>query len=289
AFNAIWYRLSWLSLQSGRGVAQLVLAAGFAVNDVRTARDHAGRGAYYWRALESQLGVQGTGQVGQPKVTEVNDKARQVREEYLMGKVGSLSRISEIVDDAHIIMGLSGLLAVNESFYAMKKDMDGIVGGAFDYLGRDLSKLCTSYTVRFEAILDDTEKGIRAGGNFWQLGNAATNKFLAIVHEPTFKPDLDAIVNRIKWIKAIEIIGKVLAIVAVAAFTGGAAGAAFGGVLEGAGASAGVIAAGEFAAEVVSFTLVSRLGNQLAFGKNDTSFGEDLLTNTLMFGFLKAA
>src|SRR5262249_2131406 len=75
AFNAIWYRLSWLYLQSGRGVAQLVLAAGFAVNDVRTARDHAGRGAYYWRALESQLGVQGTGQVGQPKVTEVNDKA----------------------------------------------------------------------------------------------------------------------------------------------------------------------------------------------------------------------
>jgi Domain of unknown function (DUF4157) len=289
AFNAIWYRLSWLYLQSSRGIGQLVQAASFAIKGVRTARDHAGRGAYHWRALESQLGVQGTGEVGEPKVREANEKARQVREEYLMGQVGSLSRISKVVDDAHVIMGLSGLLAVNESFYAMKKDMDGIVGGAFDYLGRDLSKVCSGYTARFAAILDDTEKGIRARGDFWQLGSAATTRFHAIITSPTFKLDLDAISSRIKWIKAIEIIGKVLAIVGVAAFTGGAAGAAVGGALEGAGASAGVIAAGEFAAEVATFTLVSRLGNQLAFGRSDTSLGEDLVTNTLMFGFLKAA
>lgn len=56
-----------------------------------------------------------------------------------------------------------------------------------------------------------------------------------------------------------------------------------------AGASATVVAAGDFAAEVVTFTVASRIGNQVAFGKNDSSFGEDLITNALMFGFLKAA
>ena len=288
AFNAIWYRLSWLYLQGGRGVFKLLLSAAVGVNDVRTARDHAGRGAVHWPKVEAQLGVEGTGQLHPRKVTEANDRAIQIRKEYLSGKTGSLSQISEIVDDAHVIMGLSGLLAMNKSFYAMKKDMDGIVGGAFDWMGRNLSSVCSTYIGRFEAILDDTEKGLRAD-NFRQLGTDATTRFHAIITPPTFKLDLDAISSRIKWIKAIEIIGKVLAIVGVAAFTGGAAGAAVGGALEGAGASAGVIAAGGFAAEVATFTLVSRLGNQLAFGRSDTSLGEDLVTNTLMFGFLKAA
>jgi hypothetical protein len=81
----------------------------------------------------------------------------------------------------------------------------------------------------------------------------------------------------------------VLVIVGAAAFTGGLAGAAIGGALEGAGATAGIVAAGEFAAEVVTFTIVSRLGNKAVLGAHDTNFAEDLVTNTLMFGFLKAA
>ena len=289
AFNAIWYRLSWLYLQSGRGIGQLVLAASFAIKDVRTARDHAGRGAYYWRALESQLGVQGTGEVGEPKVREANEKARQVREEYLMGKVGSLSRISQVVDDAHVIMGLSSLLAVDEAVLRHEEGHGRHRRGRVRHPGPRCPRSAPATRPGLRRSSTTPRKESAARGDFRQLGSAATNKFLAIVHERTFKPDLDAIVNRIKWIKAIEIIGKVLAIVAVAAFTGGAAGAAVGGALEGAGASAGVIAAGGFAAEVVTFTLVSRLGNELAFGKSGISLGEDLVTNTLMFGFLKAA
>lgn len=285
AFDAVWFRIASLYLQSGRGVGTLIQTASSAVHDVREARSHAGRGAVYWWALESQLGVEGTRQRGRAKVEETGTKAQQIREDFLAGQTGSLSRLVEVIEDAQRITGLAGLLACNEAFHAFRTDLDGIVGGAFDHLGRNISHVCADYNAQFEAILDDAERALRSGTGFQKVGKAAVDRFLTIVRKPEFRQDLAAIASRVKWVKAIEIVGKVLMIMAVAALTAGVAGAAVASALEG----TGVAAIASYAAEVTTFTLVSRLGNQIAFGKNDTSFAEDLATNALMFGVLKAA
>ena len=121
------------------------------------------------------------------------------------------------------------------------------------------------------------------------IGRPAVDRLHALTRSDRFKADIKAIESRIKNIALVQTLAKVLAIVGVAALTAGVAGAAVGGALEGAGAATGVVTTGEFAAEVVTFTMVTRAGNEVAFGKNETGLAEDLVTNAVMLGTLKAA
>jgi len=150
------------------------------------------------------------------------------------------------------------------------------------------AKVASGYRMQFEAIATNAEKDLKAGKPLDAVGPGTVKAFQAVCNDK-FKCDCDDIRSRIKTVKTIEALGKVLAIIGVSALTGGAAGAAVGGLLEGAGAGAAVVASGEFVAEVVTFTMVSRAGNQSVFGGNQASLGEDLISNALMFGFLKAA
>jgi hypothetical protein len=288
AFAALWLRIASLYLQNGRGASAMLSKAAIASGDVMDMRASAGRGAQYWPELETKLGVSvGGARPSGNAIDESSDLVRQIREDFIAGKTGTLAKITKVVDDSQLIMTLANLLTTIEVFYACKKELSGIVGGALDKLGRNMTGLCQTHISDLQTLIDPLEKQLVAGADLSDAGKAAAAGYRTKI--PEIRTDLESIQSRIKTVAIVNTIGKVLVILGAAALTGGAAGAAVGGALEGAGATAGVVWAGSTAAEIVTFTLVSRAGNQAVFGKNDTSLTEDLVTNTIMFGFLKAA
>lgn len=294
AFEALWYRITTLYLQEGSGAGAMLTAAENEAQEVLTIRGKAPAVAF--PKLEHALGVPsavvsaGNGGSDASLITRARERMAEVRAEFMAGKSGSLAKVSALVGDVQVATGLASILVLAQTFRNMKAEMHGVVGGAADTVGRDLSAVCDGYAKQLDGFAAGVESKLPAPlDQVPALGRPAVDQLQALCNSDQFKKDIEAIKSRLKTIAVIETLGKVLAIVGVAALTGGAAGAAVGGALEGAGATAGVAAAGEFAAEVVTFTVVSRIGNQVAFGKNETGFAEDLLTNAVMLGSLKAA
>jgi hypothetical protein len=294
AFEALWYRITTLYLQEGSGAGAMLTAAENEAQEVLAIRGKAPAVAF--PKLEHALGVPsavvtaGNGGSDASLITRARERMAEVRAEFMAGKSGSLAKASALVGDVQVATGLASILVLAQTFRNMKAEMHGVVGGAADTVGRDMSAVCDGYARQLDGFAASVESKLPAPlDQVPALGRPAVDQLQALCNSEQFKKDIEAIKSRLKTIAVIETLGKVLAIVGVAALTGGAAGAAVGGALEGAGATAGVAAAGEFAAEVVTFTVVSRIGNQVAFGKNETGFAEDLLTNAVMLGSLKAA
>ena len=288
AFNTLWYRVTSLYLERGRGADGMLGAAQVTANNVRMLRG-ADRGAIYYPRLEAMLHVPGSDEEPDAIGAKAYEEWAAVRADFTAGKPGVLARVTKGVEDAQTAMGLAALLCTVEVFHSFKRELDGMVGKVADTLGRDLSKVCQDHAIELETLASGVEAKLKGGSDIKTASAGVVAKFQSIASSATFKADVAAVQSRIKTVKTIETLGKVLAVIGVAALTAGAAGAAVGGALEGAGASALVVGAGEFAAEVVVFTFASRLGNQVVMGGNSTSVGEDLVTNALMFGFLKAA
>jgi hypothetical protein len=97
----------------------------------------------------------------------------------------------------------------------------------------------------------------------------------------SFESDLDAVYSRLKWINRIDFAGKLVLIVAAATLTGGLAGSI-----------AEVFGAGWFSMAVVTgfgFTVGSRLGQHLAYGKVEGGIGsfiDEWFWNAVTFGVL---
>jgi len=103
-----------------------------------------------------------------------------------------------------------------------------------------------------------------------------------------FQSDVEDFQTRLKWVERINFVAKLAVIVAAAALTGGTAGSlAFAG-LRALGAGVALATAGELAVGGLVFTLVSRGGQQIMFGKAEGSFLSDLFWNTVTLGVLKA-
>lgn len=291
AFNALWHRLTALYLQKGKGVDAMVQSGQNLAQDIV---NMTGSGEKPFDRIRNQLGVG----KGGTNVLRTAEQVEIVRREFTAGAKGSLAKVSAVVEDAQVITGLGTLIVTDQLFHKFKAELAGIVGKVADKTPgtRNLTRVCDERIATIEALAQTVEDALAGARTQDELaaalrttGRAAVSKFQALANTREYKQDLKDIQSRIKTVKVLETLAKVLAIMAVAALTGGAAGAAVGTALEGMGASAGVVATGEFAAEVAAFTLTSRLGNDLAFGKNETSLGEDLLTNALMMGTMKAA
>ncbi|HEX8113830.1 MAG TPA: hypothetical protein VF516_39130, partial [Kofleriaceae bacterium] len=291
AFNALWHRLTALYLQKGKGVDAMVRSGQNLAQDIV---DLTGSGERPFDRIRNQLGVG----KGGTNVLHTAEHAEIVRREFTAGAKGSLAKVSAVVEDAQVITGLGTLIVTDQLFHKFKAELAGVMGKIVDKTPgtRNLTRVCDERIAAIEALAQTVEDALAGARTQDELaaalrtaGRAAVGKFQALANTKDYKQDLQDIQSRIKTVKLLETLGKVLAIMGVAALTGGAAGAAVGTALEGMGASAGVAATGEFAAEVAAFTLTSRLGNDLAFGKNETSLGEDLLTNAMMMGTMKAA
>ena len=280
-FNSLWYRLSALYLEKGKGAGAMLTQAWEIAGNATDLRQ--GRLPHY-DALESTL-------VGNSSDRRQSEKRLdRVRDDFTIGKTGSAQEVTKIVEDAQLYTGMASILYTSASFFVAKKSLEGIVGGAFDTFGRDIKGVCQGYIDQLELLAAGVNQSVAATGDLHAAAPAAVSKFQALVSSKKFKDDVAAIESRKETVEAVKMFGKVLAIVGVAALTGGAAGAAFAGALEGAGASAAVVATGEFAAEVVTFTAVNRLGNEYVLGqKPQVGWGEDLATNALMMGFMKGA
>jgi hypothetical protein len=284
AFDVMWYRVSSLYLQHGKGAGGMLDNARNTVGEIMVLANRAGMGV---PKLESMLGLHGG---GGDAISRKEDELDQVRADFMAGKPGALAKTSKIVEDAQVLTGLASILVFGELFRKFKTEMKSITGDVMDALGRDLSAVCDEYIGTFDGMGQEVEKKILGlNPDLSTIGRPTVDRLQKLTNSEKFKTDIKAIESRIKNIALVQTLAKVLVIVGAAALTAGVAGAAVGGALEGAGATAGVIATGEFAAEVVTFTLVTRAGNEIAFGKNETGLAEDLLTNAIMLGTLKAA
>lgn len=291
AFNTVWYRISALYMQEGKGAHGMILSAGAAAADVQQLRA-GNRPQSIYPHIEADIGVPGSNAPMDGRGANVVALQRWeiLREQFLRGDTGTLTKVTKLVQDVQVMAGLAALLSTIEIFHSFEDELSGIAGVLVDKapFTTNYAKVASGYRVQFEAIATNAETALKGGAPLEAVGPGAVKAFQAICNDK-FRHDCDDIRSRIKTAKTIEALGKVLAIIGVSALTGGAAGAAASGLLEGAGAGGAVVATGEFAAEVVTFTMVSRAGNQAVFGGNQTSLGEDLITNALMFGFLKAA
>jgi hypothetical protein len=291
AFNTVWYRISALYMQEGKGANAMILSAGGAAADIQQLRGGT-RPQSIYPHIEADIGVPGSNAPADGRAANIIALRRweALRDQFLRGETGTLTKVTALVLDVQVMAGLAALLSTIEIFHSFEDELSGFVATVVDKapFTTNYAKVARGYRVRFEAVAANVEKELRTGKPLSDVGPGAIKAFQAICNDQ-FKHDCDDIKSRIKTVKTIEALGKVLAIIGVSALTGGAAGAAVGGMLEGAGASAAMVASGEFAAEVVTFTMVSRAGNQAVFGGNQSSLGEDLITNALMFGFLKAA
>lgn len=125
---------------------------------------------------------------------------------------------------------------------------------------------------------DAKERGKLAQSALTNLSNALT----------AMKDHIDEFQTRLKWVNRINIAGKLLVIVAVAALTAGEAVVLLGPELAALGASGGYLLAGKLLVEGLVFTVTSRLGHRLLFGNVDQGrFVNELFWNTLTLGFLK--
>ncbi len=292
AFDQVWFTISGLYLKQGGGVEKLLDEAAENANTVRSLIP-GGNPRVAAPQLKSLLGFNSGVRTGNlptsDKIFDAKKQMEQIRADFMAGKPGVLARTNQLVQDAQVLTGLASILVLTELFRDAQTKLSGVVAKIFDKVGVNMSDVCADYVKQFDGLAVDVEAQLHRPEDLTAAGRPAVNKMTEIVNGADFKEKYKALQERGKHVATVETIGKVLAIVGVAALTGGAAGAAVGGALEGVGASAVTVAGAEFATEVLTFTAVSRLGNQAAFGGNQTSLGEDIVTNALMFGTLKAA
>lgn len=193
-------------------------------------------------------------------------------------------------------LGAIHAMQVYEQLDAYVQQLDNWINKGIEIFGKEVLDQMRGYRTQvddiikiFEADYEDPEVGERGASSVRVHG--ALNKLAALINGADFQKNVGAAEDRMKTIAVIKIVGKVIALTALAAMGGAVAAeyAAAAAISLGA-AEGGLVAGGAaFIAEVFAFTAISRIGQKQLFGNPETSFGEDLLTNAAMFGVLKVA
>jgi len=256
----------------------------FLRDDINALRSQNGNGA---RRADFIVGLGRPAHIGpiEHDLYTALEKARKARF-YL--EPDALKRIRELTEDTQAILSIMTALALYEQFVYWEKLLDDSI---VDWILDSKLKKARDYRIKFDNILKGMEKygtakTAEANRAFVTEG---ISQLSSLTSSTEFKEAVTAIQERLKTIATINVIGKIVLITAAAALTAGAAGVAVGGAMEGLAVSAGAVKAGVFAAEVLAFTITSRVGQEIAFGKAEGSFFADLAWNAVMFGVLKAA
>lgn len=213
-------------------------------------------------------------------------RARFYRSQDVQDTVTKLTLVSQSV------AAVMTALAYYEQFKHWEMELDdSIINAVIEIGAKSQLDQARLYLGKLDAILTTLEGYSTAKTP--KEAEAALSKGIsdlqALISSPDFTKAIEEIRSRLSTIDTIDILGKMVVITAISALTGGAAATAATGLLRGLAVSATAVRTGAFVAEVLAFTVTSQVGQQLAFGKTDQSFGEALIWNAAMFGVLKAA
>ncbi len=213
-------------------------------------------------------------------------QARFYKSKDVQATIGKLTLVSQSV------AAVMTALAYYEQFKHWEMELDdSIINAVIEIAAKSQLDQARLYLGKLDAILTTLE-GYSTAKTAKEAEAALTkgiSDLQALITSPDFQKAMEEIRSRLSTIDTIDIIGKMVVITAISALTGGAAATAATGLLRGLAVSATAVRTGAFVAEVLAFTVTSQVGQQLAFGKTDQSFGEALIWNAAMFGVLKAA
>ncbi len=190
-------------------------------------------------------------------------------------------------------LGVIYAMQVYEQLDAYVQQLDNWINKGIELIWKDVLANMRGYRNQVDGIIktfeDDYQKYDRGASTVGV--HAGLNALTSLINSDQFKKDVGAAEDRMKTIAVIRIVGKVVALVALAAIGGAVAAeyAAAAAISMGA-AEGGLVAGGAaFVGEVLAFTTISRVGQQAMFGDVQGSFAGDLVTNAMMFGVLKLA
>ncbi len=191
-------------------------------------------------------------------------------------------------------LGVIYAMQVYEQLDAYVQELDNWINKGIEIFWTEVLGKMRGYRDQVDGIIkifedDYTDPEVGYGGASSTRVNSGLNKLTTLVNSAEFKSNVGAAEARMETIAVIRIVGKVIALVALAALSGGVAAeyAAAGAVALGAAEGGLVAGSAAFAANVLAFTAINRAGTKLMFGTVEGSFLGDLATNALMIGVLK--
>ena len=292
ATRALPYNLASLYVQQGRGVYQFSSDVSQLRLQIEQARSLAGlnRGD---RPIYEHL------EITRPGIpaweAAITDRADELRRQLFLGQTAGgqiMQHVLQHVEDSQHRLAIFAVLALLNQFRYFKHELNGITGDVLDVLGRDLEEVCDGYITRINQWVNRAEPVWDPNADVAvrrSVMSGIASEFSTMVGSDQFDQDIEAIQERLETIAVIEMVAKVVAIVAVSALVANVAGAAMATTLEGVGVGGAAAWGIVTFTEALAFTFASRLGNELVFGGNETSFLHDLVLNFALFSYLKGA
>lgn len=291
---ALPYELAALYLRQGKGVDAVL-------SELKSVSE----GLYNWRAmaalpmkrtLDGIIGLNDAGYWTYP----ARSSLKTLRDSYYAGGADVLANLEGLAGGTERVAGLLSILAMSAQMTWYVKELDSWIDpvvGAMPGTKEAQQPVAERYRDEFSALVAEVEGAWKDSWTpqFVAVVDSAISRFVSAVSDAKFGAAVDSLDDRLQTIEVVRLVGKVLALVAVAALTAGAAGGLVGTLLTSAGRGlalgpsliAAIAKGGAFVAEVAVFTAVSRAGNAAFLGGNTTSYWEDLGTNFLMFRLLR--
>ncbi len=217
----------------------------------------------------------------------------RLRNDLFVKAEGELTDIMNLAMSVQVYRNVLALMTIYEQFIYFDDNIPWLTSS------KKTRQDIAIYKGRFRGYFDRINTVLIPGDpidneTFSSVLSAAIADFAVDVNDDKFKTLLNNINDDFQEYAMVKAVVKgvfvMLVVVAAASATGGVAGAAMGGAMEGLGAGETALAFGATSfAEALAFTGTSRYVGDVMGTKSDTPFIEDLVTNWLMFGYMKKA
>ncbi|HEY6033644.1 MAG TPA: DUF4157 domain-containing protein [Kofleriaceae bacterium] len=255
-------------------------------------RERTSRAPLRGRVAEDMVGLQ-RGLQHKSTTRALEALLRRIRSDRSDGKdvTEGLKSITTLTQQA---LGVIYAMQVYEQVDAYAQELDNWINKGIELIWKEVLGKMRDYRHQVDDILTIFESDVKDFG--WgqasdQRVASALDKLTTLVASDEFQKAIGAAEARLETIAVIRLVGKAIALTALAAL-GGAVAAEFasaGAVSLGA-AEGGMAARGAaFIGNVLAFTAIQRTGQKQIFGSVEGSFIGDAFVNALMFGALKVA
>ena len=291
------YRLTNLFLKRREGgldalVSELVSLA----TDIDSYRSSAGVGAKFQFLDETVLGIrqqqipgtQFTSNTPTP-ASRIESQVSTLRDLHSEADLDAFTKVMRVASTARAYKSIFSMVAVYELLRFYRNGYYGDSSWVIDaVLPGSGQKTVDGYIDSVGGLLTELEAEFKAkGGVTEEYLTGLLKRFTDIVGKENFEKDLKFVVDRLNTIATVKAVVKGLLIIIAAAIGAAIIGPAAGAIAAEAGIGVTGVGLISFGAEVLAFTAISQVGNQLVFGRTDMGFFEELLHNAVMFGVLK--